>query len=122
MDLAALRAGGRDVVLQLPAADGSPFCARIPAASLVARKRGLRFEDPRQLTASSGGVTRLRLDESRNGTVSLSAQGASTRLVAPGAGSLSVRVGFLSPGPGDGRSECAVATAPLRTRGKRQQR
>src|SRR5262249_58723115 len=54
MDLGALRAGGRDVVLQLRAADGSPFCARIPAASLVARKRGLRFKDPRQLTASSG--------------------------------------------------------------------
>jgi ELWxxDGT repeat protein len=118
MDLGGLRSGERDVVLQLRAADGPTFCARIPAASLVAGKRGVRFKDPRQSTASAGGVTVLRLDAARNGTVSLSAQGPATRFAAPGAGPLSIRVGFVSPLVGDGGSECAAATAVLR-RGKR---
>jgi len=118
MNLGGLRTGERDVVLQLRAADGPPFCARIPAASLVADKRGLRFKDPRQSTASAGGVTLLRLDAARNGTVSLSARGPATRFLAPGAGPLAIRVGFVSPGVGDRGSTCAAATAVLR-RGKR---
>ena len=118
MDLGGLRGGERDVVLQLRAADGPAFCARIPAASLVADKRGLRFKDPRQSTASAGGVTLLRLDATRNGTVSLSAQGPATRFAAPGAGPLAIRVGFVSPGVGDHGSTCAATTARLR-RGKR---
>jgi ELWxxDGT repeat protein len=118
MDMGGLRAGGRDVVLELRAADGPAFCARIPAASLVADKRGLRFNDPRQSTTSAGGVTLLRLDAARNGTVSLSAQGPATRFLAPGGGPLAIRVGFVSPGVGDPGSTCAAATVVLR-RGKR---
>src|SRR4029077_7099866 len=60
MDLGVLRGGTRDVVLQLRNGDGSPYCARIPGASLHGRKRALHFKDPRQLTGSAGGVTRLR--------------------------------------------------------------
>lgn len=118
MNLGSLRGGERDVVLQLRAADGAPFCARIPIASLVADKRGFRFKDPRQSTASAGGVTVLRLEPARNGTVSLSAQGPGTRFAAPGAGPLAIRVGFVSPGAGDHGSTCAAATVVLR-RGKR---
>jgi hypothetical protein len=118
MDLGGLRGGERDVVLQLRDADGPTFCARIPSATLVAGKRGLRFKDPRQSIASAGGVTLLRLDAARNGTVSLSAQGPATRFTTPGAGPLSIRVGFVSPEVGDGGSECAAATPVLR-RGKR---
>jgi ELWxxDGT repeat protein len=118
MDLGGLRGGERDVVLQLRGADGPTFCARVPAASLVPGKRGLRFKDPRQSTASAGGLTLLRLEAARNGTVSLSAQGPATRFAAPGAGPLSIRVGFVSPVVSDHGSECAAATAVLR-RGKR---
>src|SRR5262249_44792172 len=108
MDLAGVRSGKRDVVLQLRESDGPTFCARVPAASLVAGKRGLRFKDPRQTTASAGGVTLLRLDAARNGAVSLTAQGAAMRFAPPGAGPLSIRVGFVSPVAGDGGSQCAA--------------
>jgi hypothetical protein len=121
MDLGVLRGGTRDVVLQLRSADGSSFCARIPGASLHARKRALHFKDPRQLTGSAGGVTRLRLAAGSNGAVSLTAGGPSAHLVS-GSGPVSLRIGFVSPAPGDGHSACAAATVPASGRGRGDQR
>src|SRR5262249_60276138 len=51
MDLAGVRSGKRDVVLQLRGSDGPTFCARVPAASLVAGRRGPRLKGPRPNTA-----------------------------------------------------------------------
>jgi hypothetical protein len=67
-------------------------------------------------------VTRLRLAAGSNGVVSLSAGGPSAQLVSPGTGPVSVRIGFVSPAPGDGHSACAVATVPAGRRGRGGQR
>ena len=44
------------------------------------------------------------------------------QLVSPGTGPVSVRIGFVSPAPGDGHSACAVATVPAGRRGRGGQR
>ncbi len=118
IDLAPARAG-QDILLQLEAPGTPPFCARIPGTRLTAKKRALRFKDPRRTAASAGGVTRLRLHSGRNGTLALSAQGGAIGFVPPPSGPLEVRVGFLRADPAQGGSHCAGAGVSTGPRGRR---
>jgi ELWxxDGT repeat protein len=121
LDPATVLAGSQDVALQLRLVGRQPFCARIPATRVVTRERGLRFKDRRRAVASAGGITQLRVHVARNGVLELAAQGAATTLGVAGVGPLDVRVGFVTPGQSDSRSQCGAATSSVFV-GKRRAR
>jgi len=99
----------QDLTLQLRAGDGV-FCARVPAASLVRRRKGLTFHDRHGSLASARGVTRIALLERRR-TVRLVVSGSQAELDAPAPGPLTAILGLRDPATGN---RCVSGTATFR--------
>ena len=105
-------AATQDLTVQLRGADGT-FCARIPAASLVRRRKGLIFRDADATLAGARGLQRVKLIEKRSGA-KLVVFGGEAQLDSPAPGALTATLGLRDPATAEAANQCSAATATFR--------
>jgi hypothetical protein len=109
-------AATQDITVQLRGAGGT-FCGRIPAASLVRRRKGLTFPDAEGTLAGAGGIQQVKLIEKRGGA-KLVVFGSAAQLDSPPPGQLTATLGLRDPATAEAANQCTSATATFRA-GKR---
>ena len=103
-------AATQDLTIQVRDAAGETFCARVPAASLVRRRKGLTF---RGNVPSAHGVERITLVEKRR-SVKLAVSGDDAQLDVPAPGALTATLGLRDPATAEAGNRCAAGAATFR--------
>jgi hypothetical protein len=120
LDLGTFPPATHDVFVQVRAEGGDDMlCAQIPAASLAAKKKRLRFKDKTGAVASAQGLSQLKLRVRKDGSVALATRGKQVLFATPSAGRVHVTMGFRNPATADVGNQCRSGVETFRAIGKK---
>ena len=104
----------QDVFLQVRPENGTDvLCARIPATKFMGKHGAFMFWDHHNGTPSARGLSDMKIQIMRDGSVRLRTHGKRTQMLCPNAGRLQVTVGFLGA-TGDGGNRCSTTLQSFR--------
>jgi hypothetical protein len=102
----------QDLTVQLRGGSGV-LCARIPAASLVRRRKRVVFRDADGTVPGARGITAVTVLE-RKGGARVAVFGREAQLAVLGPGPFTVTLGFRDPATAEASNRCVAATSTFR--------
>ena len=106
----------QDVFVQIRPAGGTDvLCAKAPADKFMKMHGAFKFWDRQHRVASAEGISDIRVQVRRDGSVRFSAVGKRVKFSTPPAGTLQVTVGFRDPATAEAGNRCSTQTQAFRT-------
>ena len=106
----------QDVFVQIRPAGGTDvLCAKAPADKFMKMHGAFKFWDRQHRVASAEGISDIRVQVRRDGSVRFSAVGKRVKFRTPQGGTLQVTVGFRDPATAEAGNRCSTQTQAFRT-------
>ena len=106
----------QDVFVQIRPAGGTDvLCAKAPADKFMKMHGAFKFWDRQHRVASAEGISDIRVQVRRDGSVRFSAVGKRVKFRTPQGGTLQVTVGFRDPVTAEAGNRCSTQTQAFRT-------
>ena len=111
----------QDVFVQIRPADGTDvLCAEAPADKFMKMHGAFKFWDRQHRVASAKGISDIKVQVRRDGSVRFGAVGKRVEFGTPQGGTLQVTIGFRDPATAEAGNRCSTQTKAFRTGRKGQ--